>query len=260
MRYVVEFVCHNSGETMAESSSHDVANGEGFDGMAWRSVESDIESIQDYYDSAGSAISFGLMDRWRKKAALETGDDMRVIEVGSGPGSFSRYLRGKEVVLLEPNENMLRRSVRDRLVAERYVPVIGVAEHMPFIEDAFDRVMSGFSFKNLLDRNSSLLEMKRVLRKGGRAVIIDIALPDTRFRRSFMNFYMKHILYRIAFLTVPKKVKKEWGHNPWKHLSLSYMSLGEPRELSEEMAKLGYVNSRFRYLMTHGVAIICGDK
>ena len=245
---------------MVESGTGSRTKEVNLDETTWRKVESDIETIQDYYDNAGSAISFGLMDRWRRKAALETGDDMRVLEVGSGPGSFSRHLKGNEIVLLEPNEKMLRRSVSERLGTGRYVPVIGVAEHMPFVDGIFDRVMSGFSFKNLLDRNGSLLEMKRVLRTGGRVAIIDIALPDTWFRRSFMNFYMKHLLYRIAYLTVPRRVKREWGRNPWKHLSLSYMSLSDPRELSEQMSKLGYINARFRYLLTHGVAIICGDK
>ncbi len=245
---------------MASSGAKAGMSEQGLNDAAWKSVESDIEAIQDYYDSAGTAISFGLMDRWRRKAAAETDEEMVVLEVGSGPGSFSRHLKGKEVVLLEPNEKMLRRSVSGTLGSARYVPVIGVAEHMPFIEGVFDRVMSGFSFKNLLDRNGSLLEMKRVLRTGGRVAIIDIALPDTRLRRSFMRFYMKHVLYRVAFFTVPRRVRREWGHNPWKHLSLSYMSLGDPGELSVQMTKLGYVNARFRYLMTHGVAIICGDK
>lgn len=230
------------------------------DGNAWKSVESDIESIQDYYDSAGSLISFGLMERWRKKAAKETGENMRVLEVGSGPGSFSRLLKGREIVLLEPNERMLRRSVNESLGSKRYVPVIGVAEHIPFIDGAFDRVMSGFSFKNLMDKDVSLLEMKRVLCVGGRVAIVDIASPDTRIRRAFMNFYMKHVLYRIAFLTVPRNVRKKWNRNPWKHLSLSYMSLGDPKVLSEEMIKLGYINASFRYLVTHGVAIISGEK
>jgi len=242
------------------SGSGDKVTGGGMDGSAWKSVESDIESIQDYYDSAGSLISFGLMDRWRKNAARETGENMRVLEVGSGPGSFSRLLKGREIVLLEPNEKMLRRSVSESLGSERYVPVIGVAEHIPFVDGAFDRVMSGFSFKNLLDKDGSLLEMKRVLCVGGRVAIVDIASPDTRFRRAFMNFYMKHVLYRIAFLTVPRSVRKKWNRNPWKHLSLSYMSLGDPKALSEEMTKLGYLNASFRYLSTHGVAIISGEK
>lgn len=242
------------------SSADDKVTEGGMDGNAWKSVESDIESIQDYYDSAGSLISFGLMERWRKKAAKETGENMRVLEVGSGPGSFSRLLKGREIVLLEPNERMLRRSVNESLGSERYVPVIGVAEHTPFIDGAFDRVMSGFSFKNLMDKDVSLLEMKRVLCVGGRVAIVDIASPDTRIRRAFMNFYMKHVLYRIAFLTVPRNVRKKWNRNPWKHLSLSYMSLGDPKALSEEMIKLGYINTSFRYLVTHGVAIISGEK
>ncbi|MCL4317765.1 MAG: class I SAM-dependent methyltransferase [Candidatus Thermoplasmatota archaeon] len=226
----------------------------------WENVEKDIESIQEYYDRAASIISFGLMDRWRRQAAKETDDGMRVLEIGSGPGSFSRLLQGSEIVLLEPNSKMLRDSVRERLRTDHYIPVIGVAEYLPFVEGTFDRVMSGFSFKNLIDRGKALEDVRRVLKGGGKLVIIDIASPDTRLRRAFMEFYMKHVLYHLAYLAVPRKVRKEWGRNPWKHLSFAYMSLGDPVVLSSELKKYGYDETSFRYLSTRGVAIVMGKR
>lgn len=230
------------------------------DGDTWQSVEEDIESINDYYDSAASIMSFGLMDRWRSQAAAETEEWMNVLEIGSGPGSLSVMLKGKEIVLLEPNDVMLRRSKRERLADPRYMPVIGVAEHMPFREGVFDRTVSGFSFKNLIDRDRALSEMRRVLRNGGKNVIIDIAEPDTDFRKRFMHFYMKHILFRLAFFVVPRKERKRWGKNPWKHLSLSYLNLGNPEALSEKMRSTGFSETEYRYLATHGVALITGRK
>lgn len=227
---------------------------------SWSKVEKDIESIGEYYDSAASIISFGMMDRWRKKAALETTDEMTVLEVGSGPGSFTRLLHGRRIVMLEPNEVMLRKSIEGGLKDERYAPVIGVAEHLPFVEGAFDRVMSGFSFKNFIDKGSALKEIRRVLEEEGWVVIIDIAEPDTGLRRSFMRFYMKHILGRLAFLVVPRKVRKGWTSNPWQHLSEEYMNLGKPDELAKNMMDIGYSSSGYRYLFTHGVAIVTGRK
>ena len=227
---------------------------------SWTKVEKDIESIGEYYDSAASIISFGMMDRWRRKAATETSDGMDVLEVGSGPGSFSRLLHGRRIVMLEPNEVMLRKSIEGGLSDERYAPVIGVAEHLPFVEGTFDRVMSGFSFKNFMDKGSALMEIRRVLGMDGRVVIIDIAEPDTGIRRSFMRFYMKHILGRLAFLVVPRKVRKDWKSNPWQHLSEEYMNQGKPYELARNMMDLGYSSSDYRYLLTHGVAIVTGRK
>ncbi|MBX8631186.1 MAG: class I SAM-dependent methyltransferase [Thermoplasmata archaeon] len=247
-------------KTTDESSAAAVQGGRGESGYGWAGVEADIESIQDYYDRAASLISFGMMDRWRRKAAMETADDMRVLEVGSGPGSFSVHLKGREVVLLEPNENMLRRSVAERLSDPRYIPVIGVAEHLPFVSGTFDRVMSGFSFKNFIDRKKALSDIMRVLKPGGKVVIIDIALPDSVFRKAFMNFYMKHVLYHLAYLAVPRRIRKQWGRNPWKHLSYAYMSLGDPSTLSEEMRRMGFGDTHFRYLTTRGVAIVTGNR
>ncbi len=227
---------------------------------SWSRVESDIQSIGEFYDSAASIISFGMMDRWRKKAATETSEDMSVLEVGSGPGSFSRHLRGRDIILLEPNEFMLRKSLQGALCAGNYLPVIGVAEHLPFVEGVFDRVMSGFSFKNFIDKEKALRDIRRVLRPDGRVVIIDIAEPDSGIRKRVMNFYMKHVLGRLAILVVPRKVRREWKSNPWQHLSEAYMNLGRPDELASTMKEIGYRSSDFRYLLTHGVAIVRGEK
>lgn len=227
---------------------------------SWNMVEQDIQSIGEYYDSAASIISFGMMNRWRRRAAAETADDMNVLEVGSGPGSFSRLLHGKQIVLLEPNEVMLRKSLRTRLDTERYMAVIGVAEHLPFVDGIFDRVMSGFSFKNFMDKEKSLVEMHRVLGGNGRAVIIDIAEPDSSIRRRIMHVYMRHILGRLAMLSIPREVRRKWKRNPWQHLSEAYMNLGRPEDLTTSMRALGYRDSSYRYLFTHGVAIVMGDK
>ena len=230
------------------------------DRESWEKVESDIQSIGEFYDSAASVISLGMMDRWRKKAAAETADGMMVLEVGSGPGSFSRLLHGREIVLLEPNEAMLRKSVRTELADEKYTPVIGVAEHLPFVDDAFDRVMSGFSFKNFMDKELALMEIRRVLDGAGKVVIIDIAEPDSGLRKRIMSIYMKHILGRLAMLVVPRKVRRNWKTNPWQHLSEEYMKLIKPDNLVMNMKGLGYSSSDYRYMMTHGVAIVTGEK
>lgn len=226
---------------------------------SWEQVERDIETIADYYDSAASLISFGMMDRWRKRAASESREWMTVLEIGSGPGSMTRHLKGKEIYMLEPNEGLLRFSV-SRLSGERYVQVRGVAEHLPFPQNTFDLVISGFSFKNLIDRKNALLEISRVLKKGGELVIVDIAEPDTAFRRRVMRFYMNRLLPAVAMMAVPRKVRRKWGRNPWKHLSNAYMNLGNPEELAELTLACGFSSSEYRYLMTHGAAIITARK
>ncbi|MEM3851543.1 MAG: class I SAM-dependent methyltransferase [Methanomassiliicoccales archaeon] len=221
----------------------------------WESIEEDIARISTYYDRAASLISFGMMERWRRKAARETEPWMHVLEVGSGPGSMTKLLHGKEICMLEPDERLLRFSL-ERLQNEKLRPVLGVVEKLPFPDGTFDAVISSFSFKNFLNRESALGEMGRVLKKGGKAVIVDIAEPDTRIRRYFMRLYMDSILPSLAYATVPRKVKRQWGRNPWKHLSNAYMNLGNPAEVASMAKRAGFSNVSFTYLMTHGVALI----
>jgi len=75
-----------------------------------------------------------------------------------------------------------------------------------------------------------------------------------------MHLYMDRVLPAVAMLSVPREVKRRWGRNPWKHLSSSYMNLGKPEELVRSALSAGFSDAKFRYLMTHGVAIVTAMK
>ena len=80
----------------------------------------------------------------------------------------------------------------------------GVFEHIPFQDEKFDAVMCGYSLRDALSLKIAILEIHRVLKKGGRFVIVDLGKPDNSFLRFGVSFYLKVILPIIASVAAGK--------------------------------------------------------
>ncbi|MGH8914568.1 MAG: class I SAM-dependent methyltransferase [Acidimicrobiia bacterium] len=125
------------------------------------------------YDLINRILSLGRERHWRGRgiAMLDSGS---VLDLGSGTGATD--FRGRFVVGLDPVLEMLALSpVRDR--------VVGVGEALPFADSSFDGVFSGFVFRNLSSVPATLGEIRRVLRPGSSAVVVDLARPRNQVLR-----------------------------------------------------------------------------
>ena len=121
------------------------------------------------YDFINSLLSFGREQAWRRRgiAHLPPG---RVLDLGSGTGAADPALAGFDVVGLDPVPEMLRLSpMSDRVVA--------IGESMPFTDESFDGVFSAYVFRNLTSIEQTLTEIRRILKPGGKAVIVDLSRP-----------------------------------------------------------------------------------
>lgn len=128
------------------------------------------------YDLINRILSFGREQAWRRAgvAHLPPG---RVLDLGSGTGAADPVLAGFDVVALDPVQPMLELSpIRDR--------VVGIGERMPFEDDSFDGVFSAYVFRNLTSIPETLTEIHRVLRPGGRAVVVDLSRPRNPLLRA----------------------------------------------------------------------------
>ena len=128
------------------------------------------------YDLINRILSFGREQAWRRMgvAHLPPG---RVLDLGSGTGAADPVLAGFDVVALDPVQQMLELSpMRDRVVA--------IGERMPFADGSFDGVFSAYVFRNLTSIPETLEEIHRVLRPGGKAVVIDLSRPENPILRA----------------------------------------------------------------------------
>ncbi len=142
-----------------------------------------FSSVADRYDVMNDLMSWGLHRVWKTFAVQVCGlrPGQRVLDVAGGTGDLARKLAsqvmpGGTVVLSDINESMLVRG-RDRLLDEG-LPIPAVrcdAEHLPFVSDHFDCVTIGFGLRNVTHKDVALREMYRVLRPGGRLVVLEFS-------------------------------------------------------------------------------------
>jgi demethylmenaquinone methyltransferase/2-methoxy-6-polyprenyl-1,4-benzoquinol methylase len=143
-------------------------------------VEQGFDRVADRYDLMNDLMSFGLHRLWKaftvSLARIHPGE--RVLDVASGSGDLARAMaaRGAEVCLSDINGPMLARG-RDRMAdAGRLAAAVRCdAERLPFRSGSFDCVTVGFGLRNMTHKDAALAEMSRVLRPGGRLLVLEFS-------------------------------------------------------------------------------------
>jgi len=164
-----------------------------------------FDSVAPKYDLMNDLMSFGLHRAWKAYAVavanLRIGD--KVLDVAGGTGDLARSFAARVgasglVVHSDINESMLRQG-RDRLIdAGIALPtVICDAEALPFPTGSFDLVSVGFGLRNMTDKDKALREMNRVLRPGGRLLVLEFSKVAPPLQRAY-DWYSFNVLPRIG--------------------------------------------------------------
>jgi len=146
-------------------------------------VEHVFSSVAPRYDLMNDVLSGGLHRFWKAFTIRQAGvrPGMRVLDVAAGTGdlasAFAREV-GQEgvVVMTDINQRMLTAG-RDRLLdGGRIVPAVRCdAEHLPFPDRSFDVVSVAFGLRNMTHKDQALTQMRRVLRPGGRLLVLEFS-------------------------------------------------------------------------------------
>jgi demethylmenaquinone methyltransferase/2-methoxy-6-polyprenyl-1,4-benzoquinol methylase len=163
-----------------------------------RRVRGVFDSVAPRYDLMNDLMSAGLHRLWKAFAVavsrVRAGE--RVLDVASGSGDLARAYaaRGAETWMSDINGRMLALG-RDRLLDEgRLLPAVQCdAERLPFPDGAFDCVSVAFGLRNMTHKEAALAEMARVLRAGGRLVVLE-------FSRVWKALEKPYELYTLRFL------------------------------------------------------------
>jgi demethylmenaquinone methyltransferase/2-methoxy-6-polyprenyl-1,4-benzoquinol methylase len=154
--------------------------------------------VAERYDLMNDLMSFGL-HRWWKEFAVSVArirPGERVLDVASGSGDLARafVLRGAEVWMSDINGQMLARG-RDRMLdAGRMAPAVQCdAERLPFRSATFDCVSVGFGLRNMTRKDAALAEMARVLRPGGRLLVLEFSHVWKPLQKPY-DLYSFHVL------------------------------------------------------------------
>jgi len=150
--------------------------------------KANFSNIYKFYDLINSVITLGFDKSWRNKASNHiTGT--RVLDLGSGTGAAFLQLQNLEVTAIDPDEKMLQLNKFKN-------KIIGGAEDLPFPDNSFDSVYCAFVWRNLNDPVLGLREVYRVLKPGGKFILLDMTRP----KNNFLKFLHKIGTFKITFL------------------------------------------------------------
>jgi demethylmenaquinone methyltransferase/2-methoxy-6-polyprenyl-1,4-benzoquinol methylase len=215
-----------------------------------------FDRIASVYDLMNSVMTAGLHHRWRSRAAdlSAVGPGDRALDVATGTGDLALELQrrvtpGGEVVGSDFSEEML-------VHARRKAPGIsfewGNALALPYPDGSFDAATVGFGARNFSDLDRGLAEMARVVRPGGRVVVLEITTP----RRPPLSTF-----YRVWFDRVVPLIGRLTGESvAYSYLPSSVRRFPGPEGLAASMERAGLRD--IRWILTAGgiIAIHVGIR
>jgi len=238
-----------------------------------------FDRIASVYDPLNTAMTAGLHHRWRERAAdlARVRPGSRVLDVATGTGDLAlelarRVSPGGEVLGSDFSETMLSLA---RAKAERVDPHGGVrpafdwadALELPYADDSFDAVTVGFGLRNFSDLHRGLTEMARVVRPGGRVVILEMTTPTKPPLSFFYRLWFDRLIPALVRLMEPlvAQFARLRGSasdgaiaDAYAYLPDSVKRFPAPAALAGEMDRAGL--SEISYLLTAGgiIAIHAG--
>jgi demethylmenaquinone methyltransferase/2-methoxy-6-polyprenyl-1,4-benzoquinol methylase len=170
-----------------------------------RRVRGVFDSVAGKYDLMNDLMSLGLHRVWKAYtiavASAKVGD--RVLDVAGGTGDLARALARKVgpsgmVVLSDINASMVREG-RSRLIdgGQLLPTLLCDAEHIPFANGTFDLVTVAFGLRNMTHKDAALREMRRVLRPGGRLLVLEFSKVAEPLRKPY-DWYSFQVLPRLG--------------------------------------------------------------
>jgi len=162
-------------------------------------VRTIFDDTAPWYDQTISFMSFGSGDRYRREAVLRNGlqAGMKMLDVASGTGVVARAAleatkNDVDVVALDPSIGMLRagRTGVDKVQAK--------AESLPMMSNHFDFLTIGFALRHFADLRGVFDECRRVLKPGGRLLILELTAPRSAPARAFLGLYLGRVVPFVA--------------------------------------------------------------
>lgn len=149
-----------------------------------------FDTIARTYDQLNRVMTFGLDRCWRRRAVRGLQGDVLDVACGTGDMVLELKKRGCTVTGIDLSEEMI--SIAKTKASATYI--VGDAEHLPFPDATFDAVTCAFGVRNFVHLEQGLGEMLRVLKPGGKMVILELATPDSKVVRPFYNLYTRRII------------------------------------------------------------------
>ncbi len=209
-----------------------------------------FDNIAPDYDRLNHILSLNIDRGWRRKAVREILDEQRpmnILDVACGTGDFTVEIAGKahkgsRVTGIDLSEGMMK--IGREKIAKAGVEaemVQGDCEALPYEEGTFDRISVGFGVRNFEHLDIGLKEMCRVLKNGGKLVVLELSVPSNRLVRWCYKLYFLKILPAVG----------GWisgDRGAYEYLPASVLKFPAPEKFMEMMKSAGFNDVRHRSL------------
>ena len=221
-----------------------------------------FDKIAHRYDFLNHLLSAGIDKGWRKKAIWELKplQPEIVLDVATGTGDVAilmqRLLDPGKIIGIDISEGMLEKGVEKvrKLGLQHKIELLkGDCETILFPDNTFDGVTVAFGVRNFEHLEQGLREIQRVLRIGGKLVILEFSKPKLPLIKQFYKFYLKVVTPGIGRL-----ISKD--NNAYNYLNDSVQKFPEGDNFVDILKKLGYKNASCKSLSLGIASIYCGEK
>ena len=227
-----------------------------------RGIRTMFDDISHRYDLLNRVLSFGIDRRWRRFAVsqLNVPKNGRVLDIATGTCDVAFEVAAQSdpsvtIVGEDFTQGMLvqgKKKIDASPHGSRIMLVNAPCEQIPHQDATFDAITIAFGIRNVVDRQEGLNEMYRVLKPGGRVVILEFSNPRSQMFRKIYYFYFQKILPAVGGLISKRSA--------YQYLPDSVIEFPSQQEFSTMMARAGF--QRVQYMdLTFGIATVyVGDK
>ena len=215
-----------------------------------------FDNIAPRYDLLNRLLSGGIDQSWRKKAVRVLHDErpQRILDIATGTADLAimaSSLQPEKIVGVDIAEEMLvigRAKIKRKGLEEMISLQAGDAEKLPFSDNQFDAALVAFGVRNFEVLDAGLSQIHRVLKPGGRVVILEFSRPRQFPIKQLYGFYGKHILPLVGRLI-------SGDDSAYSYLPESIQKFPDGQSFLTELERVGFVETGVRSL-TFGIASI----
>ena len=221
-----------------------------------------FNDIAHRYDFMNRFLSVGTDIGWRKKAIaqLKAISPRQLLDVATGTGDMAiltySMLRPQKITGIDISNGMLeigRKKVAEKGLSGHIELLTGDSETINFPDNSFDGITVAFGVRNFQNLEKGLKEMLRVLRPGGKLVVLEFSRPKNFFFKGIYNLYMNIIAPTFGKMFAKNK-------KAYRYLNQSVQAFPEREQFTNILKSAGYRDTYYKTLSLGICAIYCGSK